>query len=122
MDAGRIKRRSKSMATSRYVTIQPMAGPDAPTPHPVHDGRFDTSRVYKVLGTYHADRRVRLTGQADKLDTSDQFAVLSNPDGQIWFISEKHLAPAGTGSGDATSIPLDEWHLSHPKPFASAVA
>ena len=82
-----------------YVAIRPASGPDAPTPHPIVDGHFDVGRVYKVLGVY----------DAEDVEGGAHF-VLTNPAGQIWFISQQHLKPAGLHNGTEPSIPLVDWH------------
>lgn len=62
-----------------YVEIVPHADSASPRPHPVSDGRFDTSLVYKVLGMYNPS------------ETSECYFVLANPKREIWFISQRHL-------------------------------
>ncbi len=79
-----------------YVAIEPYEGRFAPTPHPVRDGRFDTGRIYKVLGMYNPS------------ETSEAYFVLSNADGEIWFISNRPLRVAGLFDGDALSMPKDK--------------
>ena len=76
-----------------YVEVVPYDGPHAPVPHPVRDGRFDTGRIYKVLGTYNPS------------ETSEAYFVLANPDRQIWYISNRHLRAHGLIDSNALSLP-----------------
>jgi hypothetical protein len=62
-----------------YVEIHPVEGPHQPHPHPIDDGRFDPSFVYKVLGVYNPS------------ETSECYFMLANPERQIWFIPQRHL-------------------------------
>jgi hypothetical protein len=62
-----------------YVEIHPFEGPHQPHPHPIRDGEFDASYVYKVLGMYNPS------------ETSECYFILSNPQRQIWFIPQRHL-------------------------------
>ena len=62
-----------------YVEIHPYDGPHSPHPHPIEEGHFDPSYVYKVLGMYNPS------------ETSECYFVLSNPQRQIWFIPQRHL-------------------------------
>lgn len=71
-----------------YVEIVPLKGQFAPKPHPIDDAKFDPSKLYKVLGMYNPS------------ETSEAYFVLSNPERQIWFISNRHLRAAGLFDGD----------------------
>lgn len=66
-----------------YVAIVPFAGPRSPLPHPVNDGRFDVSLIYKVLGIYNPS------------ETSEAYFLLANPADELWYISNRHLRAAG---------------------------
>lgn len=67
-------------ANSRlFVEIHPFEGPHQPHPHPIKDGRFDPSLIYKVLGVYNPS------------ETSECYFMLANPQRQIWFIPQRHL-------------------------------
>jgi hypothetical protein len=75
-----------------YVAIVPFEGPHAPVPHPVEHGRFDPDRIYKVIGTYNAS------------ETSEAYFTLVNDEGQIWYISNRHLRAAALLDDDAFSL------------------
>jgi len=62
-----------------FVEIHPFEGPRQPHPHPIRDGKFDPSYVYKVLGMYNP------------AETSECYFMLANPERQIWFIPQRHL-------------------------------
>ncbi len=62
-----------------FVEIHPFEGPHQPHPHPIKDGHFDPSLIYKVLGVYNPS------------ETSECYFMLANPDRQIWFIPQRHL-------------------------------
>ncbi len=80
-----------------YVIIEPFDGPHAPMPHPIRDARFDAGRVYKVLGMYNAS------------ESSEAFFVLSNPENEIWFISNRHLRAAGLSDAKNLSFDKPAW-------------
>lgn len=77
-----------------YVSICPVEGDRSPVPHPVRHARLSTDRLYKVLGMYNAS------------ETSECLLILSNDDGELWFISNRHLRAAGLFDGDALSRPM----------------
>jgi hypothetical protein len=77
-----------------YVEIHPFEGPHSPHPHPIRDGRFDPSFVYKVLGMYNPS------------ETSECYFVLSNPDRQIWFIPQRHLLAYKLIDSDEFFLPI----------------
>jgi len=91
-----------------FVKIHPFEGPRAPTPHPVRDGGFDVARAYKVLGMYNPS------------ETGEAYLVLANPQGQIWFISNRHLRAIGLSDSGELSVPLDEWAAIGPGSRAAA--
>jgi hypothetical protein len=62
-----------------FVEIHPFEGDHQPHPHPIHDGHFDPSLIYKVLGVYNPS------------ETSECYFMLANPQRQIWFIPQRHL-------------------------------
>ena len=62
-----------------YVEIVPYEGHRPPSPHPMRDGGFDASLIYKVLGMYNAS------------ETSECYFILANPQREIWFIPQRHL-------------------------------
>jgi hypothetical protein len=62
-----------------FVEIHPFDGPHPPHPHPIDDGGFDPSLIYKVLGMYNPS------------ETSECYFMLANPQRQIWFIPQRHL-------------------------------
>jgi len=66
-----------------YVEIVPMEKGRIPHPHPVDEGKFDPSYIYKVLGMYNPS------------ETSECYFVLANPDREIWFIPQRHLRAFG---------------------------
>src|ERR1700733_5553973 len=76
-----------------YVEIHPYEGPHQPHPHPIREGHFDPAYVYKVLGMYNPS------------ETSECYFVLSNPDRQIWFISQRHVRAAGLFDSDELTLP-----------------
>lgn len=75
-----------------YVEIVPYTGLRSPSPHPVDDGRFDTSRIYKVLGCYSPS------------ETSESYFVLSNQRREIWFISNRHVRAHSIHASDELSL------------------
>ena len=62
-----------------YVEIVPLENARPPQPHPIRDGHFDPSLVYKVLGIYNPS------------ETSECYLMLANPERQIWFIPQRHV-------------------------------
>jgi hypothetical protein len=62
-----------------FVEIHPFDGPHPPHPHPIDDGGFDPSLIYKVLGVFNPS------------ETSECYFMLANPQRQIWFIPQRHL-------------------------------
>jgi hypothetical protein len=83
-----------------YVEIVPMTGPHAPRPHPIEEGHFDPSRIYKVLGTYNPS------------ETSECYFVMANPERQIWFIPQRHLRAYRLIDSDEFSLPRHESELA----------
>jgi hypothetical protein len=81
-----------------YVEIHPFEGPHQPHPHPIDDGRFDPSLVYKVLGMYNPS------------ETSECYFVLANPQRQIWFIPQRHLLAYRLIDSDEFFLPKEEDH------------
>jgi hypothetical protein len=79
-----------------YVEIVPYEGERVPQPHPIVDGHFDPKYAYKVLGMYNAS------------ETSECYFVLSNPERQIWFISQRHLRAFGLFDGDRLFFQKDD--------------
>lgn len=75
-----------------FVEIVPMTGGRVPHPHPVHDGKFDTAYVYKVLGMYNAS------------ESSECFFILANTSREIWFIPQRHLRAVGIIHSDEMFI------------------
>jgi hypothetical protein len=76
-----------------YVEIVPMNGPRSPAPHPVVDGQFDTSQVYKVLGCYSPS------------ESSESYFMLSNQRREIWFISNRHVRAHSVQESSALFLP-----------------
>jgi hypothetical protein len=75
-----------------FVEIVPMTGDHIPHPHPISDGKFDPTYVYKVLGMYNAS------------ETSECFFILANTQREIWFIPQRHLRAVGILQSDEMFI------------------
>ena len=78
-----------------YVEIHPLESGQIPHPHPVTEAHFDPAYVYKVLGMYNPS------------ETRECYFVLSNPQRQIWFISQRHLLAYALLDSDEFFIPMD---------------
>src|SRR3984885_2862544 len=78
-----------------YVEIHPYEGPHQPHPHPIREGHFDPAYVYKVLGMNNPS------------ETSECYFVLSNPQRQIWFISQRHLLAYALLDSNEFFIPIE---------------
>ena len=76
-----------------YVEIHPFEGPHQPHPHPILDGRFDPSLIYKVLGVYNPS------------ETSECYFMLANPERQVWFIPQRHLLASRLIDSDEFFVP-----------------
>jgi len=82
-----------------YVEIVPFEGQRSPQPHPVRDGEFDESLIYKVLGMYNAS------------ETSECYFVLANPQRQIWFIPQRHLRAWALINSDEFFLPKQRYPM-----------
>lgn len=76
-----------------FVEIVPMTGPHAPQPSPVGEANFDPGLIYKVLGMYNPS------------ETSECYFILSNPQRQLWFISQRHVRAVGIIRTDELTLP-----------------
>ncbi|HZZ42936.1 MAG TPA: hypothetical protein VFE58_08355 [Tepidisphaeraceae bacterium] len=79
-----------------YVEIHPMEGSRIPRPHPIEDGGFDPSYIYKVLGSYNPS------------ETSECYFILANPKRQIWFIPQRHLLAYRLLDSDELFLPREQ--------------
>lgn len=77
-----------------YVEIMPYEGPHQPHPHPITEGKFDPSMIYKVLGMYNPS------------ETSECYFVLANPERQIWFIPQRHVRAYALIDSDEFFLPI----------------
>lgn len=79
-----------------YVEIVALDPGHGPPPHPITQGGFDTSRIYKVLGVYSPS------------ETSEAYFMLANPKREVWFISNRHCRAFGLIDSDLMSLPKRE--------------
>ncbi|MDB5320550.1 MAG: hypothetical protein JWN40_2181 [Phycisphaerales bacterium] len=78
-DVRALKETAMDVDSRLFVEIHPFDGPHPPHPHPIDEGGFDPSMVYKVLGVFNPS------------ETSECYFMLANPQRQIWFIPQRHL-------------------------------
>ena len=81
-------RRRMNFDPRLYVEIVPLENDRPPVPHPVRDGKFDPSYVYKVLGVYNPS------------ETSECYLMLANTRREVWFIPQRHTRAYRLLDGD----------------------
>ncbi|MER3495774.1 MAG: hypothetical protein C4320_02495 [Armatimonadota bacterium] len=65
------------------IRIRQFEGARAPQPLPLENG-FSTGRLYEILGMHCAS------------ESSEAYCILANDDGQLWFISNRHVQVVGS--------------------------